>query len=144
MPFNKACGLSFSFLIFRSLRTVLKCSYSPLYPKESKCRQRLTYLFNHLWRAQAELDAANPTRGPWHPDQLAGLPYLNDVIRESMRLWPVLALGSSREAREDLECGGCIIPGGSIVMISYFAIFRSGADLRCNSLLFHKGSQPRP
>lgn len=46
------------------------------------------------------------------PSQLIQLTYLGDVIKEGMRLWPVAAAATSREAPRDLLHNGMIIPKG--------------------------------
>jgi cytochrome P450 len=74
--------------------------------------------------AQAELDAANPRREPWSPDRLGSLSYFNRVIKESMRLWPVAALGSSRVVEADIETADWIIPKGIDVIIPFFVLHR--------------------
>jgi len=55
---------------------------------------------------------------------IANSPYLNNCIKESMRLWPA-AGGSLRALDEDFHYDGMVIPAGSIVNIHLFAMFRS-------------------
>jgi cytochrome P450 family 4 len=62
-------------------------------------------------------------------DSLAQLTYLDQVIKEGMRLWPVVGLGSSREASRDIEYNGMIIPKGSILTINFYSLFRD-ADIK--------------
>ena len=73
---------------------------------------------------QAELDAANPRREQWSADALSGLQYLNCVIKETLRLWPVAALGAGRVSLNDVTVGDVVIPKGSEVLMPFFAIQR--------------------
>ncbi|MBI1277320.1 MAG: cytochrome P450 [Anaerolineaceae bacterium] len=52
---------------------------------------------------------------------LPKLPYLEMVIKESMRMYPP-AWTTSREAQEDIELGGYTIPKGSTLMMSMYVI----------------------
>ena len=64
-------------------------------------------------------------RAVFTPHHLSQLPYLSMVIKEGMRLWPVTAIATSRVASRDLPYKDKVIPKGSIVNISLFAMFRS-------------------
>ena len=64
-------------------------------------------------------------RAVFTPQHLSQLPYLSMVIKEGMRLWPVTAIATSRVASRDLPYKDKVIPKGSIVNISLFAMFRS-------------------
>ena len=52
---------------------------------------------------------------------LPKMPYLEMVIKESMRMYPP-AWTVSREAQADFELGGYIIPKGSIIMMSMYIL----------------------
>lgn len=58
-------------------------------------------------------------------DQLSSLTYLEMVIKEVYRLWPVASLGSFRELSKDHTYNGMILPKGSYAILPYYAIFRS-------------------
>ena len=64
-------------------------------------------------------------RAVFTPQHLSQLPYLSMVIKEGMRLWPVTPAGTSRIARQDIPFKDKVIPKGSILTISFFAMFRS-------------------
>ena len=63
-------------------------------------------------------------RAVFTPQHLSQLPYLSMVIKEGMRLWPVTAVGTSRISRQDIQYKDKVIPQGSILSISFFAMFR--------------------
>ncbi len=52
---------------------------------------------------------------------LPKLPYLEMVVKESMRMYPP-AWTVSREAQEDFELGGYTIPKGSVLMMSMYVV----------------------
>uniref|UniRef100_A0A7S0QJV4 Cytochrome P450 n=1 Tax=Cryptomonas curvata TaxID=233186 RepID=A0A7S0QJV4_9CRYP len=79
-------------------------------------------------RLLAELDAANPGRGPWGPERLGGLVCLGGVIKEAMRLWPVAALGSGRVVEGDLPAGEFTVPRGAETLLPFFVIHRTGIE----------------
>ena len=64
-----------------------------------------------------------------HGDQkllsaICGLEYLNCCIKESMRLWPVAAIGSVRRVEQDIHWEGMIIPRGSSIRAHVYSMFR--------------------
>lgn len=64
-------------------------------------------------------------------ETLHKLTYIEMVIKETMRLFPVLPV-VAREVTDDLEIDGCIIPQGTVLAIFSYGIHRSkkywGAD----------------
>ena len=74
-------------------------------------------------RVEAEVDALAPLDGLLLP-RPGSLPYLDRVIRESLRLHPP-AWVASRMALEDDEIGGYPIPAGTFVYVSQYAIHRN-------------------
>ncbi len=75
---------------------------------------------------QEELDSLAPQDTELTPALLGQLEYLNDVIREGMRLWPVTAFGPLRKAPQDIVYKGLLIPKGSSCSVSNFGLFRYG------------------
>jgi len=73
-------------------------------------------------RAQAELQDTLEGRPPTVTD-LADLPYLERVVRESMRLYPPVP-GIVREPTADDEIGGYRVPEGTTVTMSQWVVHR--------------------
>ena len=73
-------------------------------------------------RAQAEVDAvlgrANPTY-----EQVEALDYLDRVVKESLRLYPPIHVGT-RRALSDLACDGYRLPAGERVLYSIYLTHR--------------------
>jgi cytochrome P450 len=57
---------------------------------------------------------------------LSSMVFLNDVIKEGMRLWPVAAMGSVRKSSKDIKYQDMIIPKGSTVSLPQYVLFRMG------------------
>ena len=71
-------------------------------------------------KLQKEIEAVLGDRWPTVED-LPDLAYANAVIKESMRLYPPVSL-LGREAVEDVEVGGYLVPKGCVVMISQWVM----------------------
>ena len=56
---------------------------------------------------------------------IASCDYLNNCLKESMRLWPVVAGGTARDIVEDLHYEGMLLPAGSTICVHYYSLFRS-------------------
>jgi cytochrome P450 len=72
-----------------------------------------------LEELQAVLDGRSPTMA-----DLPRLRYTDQVIKESMRLYPPVAL-LGREAAGEAEIGGYTVPPGCVIMISQWVMHRS-------------------
>ncbi|WP_410586652.1 cytochrome P450 [Amycolatopsis sp. lyj-23] len=86
----------------------------------------LTWLFHELARhpeverrARAEVDEVLAGRTASFPD-VAKLGYLQRVVREVLRMYPIWLL--MRRALRDVELGGVRLPAGTEVMFSPFAL----------------------
>ena len=69
--------------------------------------------------------APRTTRPVFTPQHSSQLPYLTMLIKEGQRLWPVTSIGTSRTSTKDIPFKDKIIPKGSILSISFFAMFRT-------------------
>lgn len=71
-----------------------------------------------LEKIRAELDMIIPDRSgnvDLTPKLLGQMNYLTMVIREGMRLWPVLPIGSNRIASKDISFKEHVIPKGATI-----------------------------
>ena len=73
-------------------------------------------------RLTEELDSVLAGRLPTM-DDLRDLRYTDQVIKESMRLYPPVWL-TTRIALEDVELGGYVVPADSVVMMSPYVVHR--------------------
>jgi cytochrome P450 len=75
-----------------------------------------------MQKLQAELDEQLQGRTPTMQD-LVRLPYTEQVIKESMRLYPPAWI-MNRQAIEDMNIGGYDVPKGSLIFFSQYAMHR--------------------
>ena len=61
---------------------------------------------------------------------LNSMVYLDQVIKEGMRLWPVAAIGILRQNSKDIQYGDFTIPGGSICEFCFYLINRVGIKVK--------------
>ncbi|MCO5590436.1 hypothetical protein L7F22_044406 [Adiantum nelumboides] len=74
-------------------------------------------------RLQAELDAVAGPNGAVEETQLSQLPYLQAVIKETLRLHPPGPLLSwARLATEEVHVAGHVVPAGTTAMVNMWAI----------------------
>jgi cytochrome P450 len=79
-------------------------------------------------RLLAETERVLGGRTPAMAD-LPELPYSDMVVREAMRLFPP-APGFAREPIEDVNIGGYVVPKGSLVSVSTYALHRDARFFR--------------
>ena len=60
---------------------------------------------------------------------LNSMVYLDQVIKEGLRLWPVTGLGIMRQNSKEIEYGDYTIPKGSIIQLCTFVLFRVGIQV---------------
>ena len=61
---------------------------------------------------------------------LNSMVYLDQVIKEGMRLWPVSGLVILRQNSKEIEYGDFVLPKGSILQLCAFAISRVGIEVQ--------------
>ncbi|KAL6193025.1 hypothetical protein ACLB2K_034110 [Fragaria x ananassa] len=80
-----------------------------------------------LVKAQAELDQIIGKGKPIEESDIARLPYLQAVIKETFRMHPTVPLLLPRKAGAEAEIGGYIIPKGAQVLINAWAVGRDSS-----------------
>lgn len=76
-----------------------------------------------------EIDAISPGDERITIHQVNSMTYLDCIIKESMRLWPVASSGVLREMSKDIAFNDYIIPKGSVVHFPFICIFRNGIEV---------------
>ncbi|KAL6193131.1 hypothetical protein ACLB2K_034215 [Fragaria x ananassa] len=77
-----------------------------------------------LSKAQEELDQTIGKGKSIEESDIARLPYLQAIVKETFRLRPVAPLLLPRKAETDVEIGGYIVPKGAQVLVNIWAIGR--------------------
>ncbi|RPD77557.1 cytochrome P450 [Lentinus tigrinus ALCF2SS1-7] len=72
--------------------------------------------------AQAELDGVVGRSRMPEPEDRDRLPYVDALVKETLRWYPAVPMGVARRAMESDEYGGYLIPGGATVMVNAWAI----------------------
>uniref|UniRef100_A0A8C6AKY6 unspecific monooxygenase n=1 Tax=Monodon monoceros TaxID=40151 RepID=A0A8C6AKY6_MONMO len=92
--------------------------------------EALSFLFYELathpdiqQKLQEEIDAALPSKAPPTYESLEQMEYLDMVLNESLRLFPLTAR-LERVCKKDVEVHGVLIPKGTVVMVPLFTIHR--------------------
>ncbi|XP_030636580.1 cytochrome P450 3A27 [Chanos chanos] len=90
----------------------------------------LTFLFYNLAthpqtmrKLQEEIDQTFPNKAPVQYDKLMQMEYLDDVLNESLRLYPVVAR-LERICKKTVEINGVTIPKGTVVLVPTYALHR--------------------
>lgn len=87
----------------------------------------MSALLNHpkkLQKARAEIDRIIGCHRVVSEQDLANLPYLDNIISETMRLYPAAPLLAPHEASSDCKIAGYDIPCGTILQVNAWAIHR--------------------
>lgn len=77
-----------------------------------------------MLKAKAELEHTIGKGNPVEEHDMARLPYLHAIIKETLRLHPATPLLLPRRAEADVEISGYTIPKGSQVLVNAWAIGR--------------------
>ncbi|WVZ95415.1 hypothetical protein U9M48_041183 [Paspalum notatum var. saurae] len=77
-----------------------------------------------MQKARAEIDAHVGTARLVEESDIANLPYLQCVVKETFRLFPVGPILPAHEAMEDCTVGGFHVPRGTMVLVNIWAIQR--------------------
>ncbi|XP_004391139.1 cytochrome P450 3A4-like [Trichechus manatus latirostris] len=72
-------------------------------------------------KLQKEIDAALPNKAPPTYDVMLQMEYLDMVVNETLRLFPVVGR-LDRVCKKDVEINGVIIPKGTLVTVPTFAL----------------------
>ncbi|KAI9076640.1 hypothetical protein K1719_041405 [Acacia pycnantha] len=78
-------------------------------------------------KAKAELKEAMEKGKPVEESDIARLPYLQAVLKETFRLHPAVPFLLPRKAEIDVELGDCTIPKGAQVLVNVWAIGRDAS-----------------
>ncbi|KAK6939677.1 Cytochrome P450 [Dillenia turbinata] len=88
----------------------------------------LSLLLNNpecLKKAQAEIDAEIGHNRLIEESDLAQLPYLRNIINETLRMYPVSPVLSHHESSEECSVGGFRIPRGTMLFVNLWALQNS-------------------
>nr|XP_042123941.1 cytochrome P450 3A19-like [Peromyscus maniculatus bairdii] len=75
-------------------------------------------------KLQQEIDAVLPNKVPATYEALVEMEYLDMVVNETMRLYPVIGR-INRLSKEDAEINGVFIPKGTVVVIPIFVLHQN-------------------
>ncbi|PKI42608.1 hypothetical protein CRG98_036990 [Punica granatum] len=87
----------------------------------------MSLLLNHpevLKKAQAEIDHVVGWDHLVSESDLTALPYLHNIIKETLRMFPVAPLSVPHESTEGCHVGGYWVPGGTMLLINLYSIQR--------------------
>ncbi|XP_052610745.1 cytochrome P450 3A9 isoform X1 [Peromyscus californicus insignis] len=74
-------------------------------------------------KLQDEIDAALPNKAPATYNTLVQMEYLDMVVNETLRLYPI-AGRLERVCKKDVEINGVLIPKGTVMVVPTFALHR--------------------
>lgn len=72
-------------------------------------------------KLQQEIDAVLPNKAPATYDAMVQMEYLDMVVNETLRLFPI-AIRLERVCKKDVEINGVFIPKGAMVVIPTYAL----------------------
>ncbi|KAK9009001.1 hypothetical protein V6N11_080477 [Hibiscus sabdariffa] len=87
----------------------------------------MSNLLNHpevLKKAKAEIDAQVSEKRLMDESDIGKLPYLQNIMKETLRLYPAAPLLVPHRTSDDCSIGGYHVPGNTIVLINAWAIQR--------------------
>ncbi|VFQ99067.1 unnamed protein product [Cuscuta campestris] len=87
----------------------------------------LSLLLNHpqvLKKARKEIDHLIGRERLIAEFDLANLPYLSCIIKETMRMYPAGPLGVAHESSKECTVGGYLIPKGTMLLLNFYSIHR--------------------
>lgn len=90
---------------------------------------------NVMKRVQEEIDEKTGNQRWVQETDIKNLPYLQAVIKETLRLYPPLPLSVHHEAVEDCQLGGYLIPKGTQLFVNILKLHRDPRYLSINSQL---------
>ena len=88
----------------------------------------LLHSLEALSRAKAELEQVIGKGKLVQESDIPQLPYLQAIIKETLRLHPAAPLLGPRKAGADVEINGYIIPKGAQVLVNAWAIGRDSSS----------------
>uniref|UniRef100_A0A8D1VRZ2 Cytochrome P450 3A n=1 Tax=Sus scrofa TaxID=9823 RepID=A0A8D1VRZ2_PIG len=74
-------------------------------------------------KLQEEIEATFPNKAPPTYDALAQMEYLDMVVNETLRLYPIAAR-LERACKKDVEIHGVFVPKGTVVVVPVFVLHR--------------------
>ncbi|ONK64790.1 uncharacterized protein A4U43_C07F29950 [Asparagus officinalis] len=79
---------------------------------------------DELHKAQAEIDQHTNNKNMLQESDLPNLPYLNQIVTETLRLYPVGPLLVPHESRTHCTIGGYDVDPGTMLLVNAYAIQR--------------------
>jgi len=90
-------------------------------------------------RAQEEIDRVIGRKRLPTPEDLDNLPYMQAMIKESIRWRPIDPIGFPRRVSEDIEYQGHVIPKGTTMIANVWAMHRETRSYGPDAHLFNPG-----